>query len=78
MDPSYKLHYVWLAVALTPRLNYKKSLRRLTKQMILYRSTERSLYHLVLVVGGWLAKRLKIFEKLAIFALIHGAGVQVR
>ena len=51
-DPSYKLHNVWLVVAPTPRLNYKKSFRRFVKQMILYRFTERNLYHLVLVVVG--------------------------
>ena len=32
--------------------------------MNLYRSMERILYHLVLVVGGWLVKMLKIVEKL--------------
>ena len=57
-DPSYKLHDVWLGVAPTPRLSYKKSFRRFIKQMIFYRFTERNLYHLVLVVGGWLVKKL--------------------
>ena len=33
--------------------------------MNLYRSMERILYHLVLVVGGWLVKMLKIVEKLS-------------
>ena len=33
--------------------------------MILYRSMECTLYHLVLVVGGWLVKKLKIVEKLS-------------
>ena len=33
--------------------------------MILYRSTECILYHLVWVVGGWLVKMLKIVEKLS-------------
>ena len=38
-----------------------------TKQMILYRSTIRNLYHLVLVVGVWLLKKCKIFEYLSGF-----------
>ena len=33
--------------------------------MILYRSKEYSLYHLVLVFGGWLVNKSKIVEKLS-------------
>ena len=32
--------------------------------MILYRFMECIIYHLVWVIGGWLAKKLKIVEKL--------------
>ena len=45
----------------------KKLNHRFTKKRILYRSMIRNLYHLVLVVGVWLLKRLKIFENLSGF-----------
>lgn len=35
--------------------------------MVLYRSMVRNFYHLVLVVGWWLLKRVKFFEKLSGF-----------
>ena len=35
--------------------------------MILYRSLVCTLYHLVVVVGGWLLKRLKFSKKLGGF-----------
>ncbi len=62
---SYKVHYVSLGVAPTLHPNHKKSFPRFTKQINLYRSMERILYHLVLVVGGWLLKMLKIVEELS-------------
>ncbi len=64
-EPSYKVHYVSLGVAPTLHPNHKKPFHRFTKQINLYRSMERILYHLVLVVGGWLVKMLKIVEKLS-------------
>lgn len=50
---KFELHYVWLGIATTFRLNYKKSFSSLITQMILYRYMRRNLYNLVLVVGGW-------------------------
>ena len=51
--------------------NHKKSFHRIAKQMNLYRSMEHIFYHLVLVVGGWLVKMLKIIEKLNGSASYH-------
>ena len=56
-----------LGVAPTLHSNHKKMFHRFAKQINLYRSMERILYHLVLVVGGWLVKMLKIVEKLSGF-----------
>ena len=63
-EPSYKVHYVSLSAAPTIHPNYKKWFHRFTKQMILYRSMECIIYHLLLVVVVWLVKMLKIVEKL--------------
>ena len=63
--PSYKVYYVSLGAAPTIHPNHRKSFNRFTKQMILYQSMKRIFYHLVLVVGGWLVKMLKIVEKLS-------------
>ena len=59
IDLPYKVYYLWLRAAPTPLwiINH-----RCFKQMIVYRSMIRNLYHLVLVVGVWLLKILKNFE----------------
>lgn len=60
-----KVYHVWLGVAPTPHPNYKRLFQLVTKQIILYRSMECTLYHLVWVVGEWLVKKLKIVKKLS-------------
>ena len=43
--------------------------------MILYRFRIRNLYHLVLVIGMWLLKKMKIFENLSGFSYRVNLGL---